>query len=60
MCIKEQIRLMGKNLKAVAWERESSAGDIEKILRTSYYLKLSILLCSKVSHHKYTNNYAMI
>jgi hypothetical protein len=36
------MRLMGKNLKAVAWERENSAGDIEKILGTSYYLKLSM------------------
>jgi hypothetical protein len=38
------MRLMGKNLKAVAWEREreSSARDIEKMLGTSYYLKLSM------------------
>jgi hypothetical protein len=36
------MRLMGKNLKAVAWGRESSARYIEKILRTSYYLKLSM------------------
>jgi hypothetical protein len=37
------MRLMGKNVKDVAWKRERVVlGDIEKMLETSCYLKLSM------------------